>query len=218
MHVYTPPGYERNNDKYPVFYLLHGAGDSDDSWSSVGRAGLHPRQSDRRQEGQADDHRDAGRAHAPRRRGRRRDRTDGDRRIRQGIHRRHHAVHREELPRADRSQQHGHRGPLDGRRPHAARRHPAPRSVRLHRRLQLRPSRRVPRTRRRPRGAAPPAAPVRQRPQQRPRPQRRQPPPGCATGANSADWEKKTPRRSTTPGSRRDSRCSGSPPARTISC
>ena len=40
MHIYTPPGYERNNDKYPVFYLLHGAGDSDDSWSSVGRAGF----------------------------------------------------------------------------------------------------------------------------------------------------------------------------------
>jgi enterochelin esterase family protein len=38
MHVYTPPGYERNSDKYPVFYLLHGAGDSDDSWTSVGRA------------------------------------------------------------------------------------------------------------------------------------------------------------------------------------
>ena len=40
MHIYTPPGYERNNDKYPVFYLLHGAGDSDDSWTSVGRAGF----------------------------------------------------------------------------------------------------------------------------------------------------------------------------------
>ena len=40
MHVYTPPGYERNGDKYPVFYLLHGAGDSDDSWTSVGRAGF----------------------------------------------------------------------------------------------------------------------------------------------------------------------------------
>ena len=62
MHVYTPPGYERNSDKYPVFYLLHGAGDSDDSWTSVGRAGLHPRQPDRREEGQADDRRDAGRA------------------------------------------------------------------------------------------------------------------------------------------------------------
>ena len=24
----------------PVFYLLHGAGDSDDSWTSVGRAGF----------------------------------------------------------------------------------------------------------------------------------------------------------------------------------
>jgi len=38
MHVYTPPGYETSSDKYPVFYLLHGAGDSDDSWTSVGRA------------------------------------------------------------------------------------------------------------------------------------------------------------------------------------
>ncbi len=38
MHVYTPPGYESNQEKYPVFYLLHGAGDSDDSWTSVGRA------------------------------------------------------------------------------------------------------------------------------------------------------------------------------------
>lgn len=40
MHVYTPPGYESGRDRYPVFYLLHGAGDSDDSWSSVGRAGF----------------------------------------------------------------------------------------------------------------------------------------------------------------------------------
>jgi enterochelin esterase-like enzyme len=38
MHIYTPPGYENGGDKYPVFYLLHGASDSDDSWSSVGRA------------------------------------------------------------------------------------------------------------------------------------------------------------------------------------
>jgi enterochelin esterase-like enzyme len=40
LHVYTPPGYETSSQKYPVFYLLHGAGDSDDSWSSVGRAGF----------------------------------------------------------------------------------------------------------------------------------------------------------------------------------
>ena len=38
MHVYTPPGYEQGSTKYPVFYLLHGASDSDDSWTSVGRA------------------------------------------------------------------------------------------------------------------------------------------------------------------------------------
>lgn len=40
MHVYTPPGYENDSKKYPVFYLLHGAWDSDDSWTTVGRAGF----------------------------------------------------------------------------------------------------------------------------------------------------------------------------------
>jgi enterochelin esterase-like enzyme len=40
MHVYTPPGYETNRERYPVLYLLHGAGDVDDSWTSVGRAGF----------------------------------------------------------------------------------------------------------------------------------------------------------------------------------
>lgn len=40
MHVYTPPGYEVGQGKFPVFYLLHGASDSDDSWSSVGRTGF----------------------------------------------------------------------------------------------------------------------------------------------------------------------------------
>jgi enterochelin esterase family protein len=40
LHVYTPPGYESGKGKFPVFYLLHGAGDCDDSWTSVGRAGF----------------------------------------------------------------------------------------------------------------------------------------------------------------------------------
>lgn len=40
MHVYTPPGYETGAGKFPVFYLLHGASDCDDSWTSVGRAGF----------------------------------------------------------------------------------------------------------------------------------------------------------------------------------
>jgi enterochelin esterase-like enzyme len=40
MHVYTPPGYEAGGGKYPIFYLLHGSGDCDDSWTSVGRAGF----------------------------------------------------------------------------------------------------------------------------------------------------------------------------------
>ena len=40
MHVYTPPGYESGARRYPVLYLLHGAGDSDESWSTAGRAGF----------------------------------------------------------------------------------------------------------------------------------------------------------------------------------
>jgi len=40
MHIYTPPRYELDKAKYPVFYLLHGAADCDDAWSSVGRAGF----------------------------------------------------------------------------------------------------------------------------------------------------------------------------------
>ena len=39
MHVYTPPGYEPGTTRYPVLYLLHGSGDSDQAWSTVGRAG-----------------------------------------------------------------------------------------------------------------------------------------------------------------------------------
>ncbi len=39
MHVYTPPGYENSNKRYPVLYLLHGGGDTDDSWWTEGRAG-----------------------------------------------------------------------------------------------------------------------------------------------------------------------------------
>jgi enterochelin esterase family protein len=38
MYVYTPAGYEENNVKYPVFYLLHGAGGDEDAWTTMGRA------------------------------------------------------------------------------------------------------------------------------------------------------------------------------------
>lgn len=40
MHVYTPPGYEKGADAYPVLYLLHGGGDEDSGWSTIGRAGF----------------------------------------------------------------------------------------------------------------------------------------------------------------------------------
>ena len=37
MTVYTPSGYEKGG-KYPVLYLLHGAGGDEDAWVSLGRA------------------------------------------------------------------------------------------------------------------------------------------------------------------------------------
>ena len=38
MYVYTPPGYEKGTDSYPVLYLIHGGGDTAISWPTVGRA------------------------------------------------------------------------------------------------------------------------------------------------------------------------------------
>jgi enterochelin esterase-like enzyme len=38
MMVYTPPGYEKSNHKFPVLYLLHGAGGDEDVWVNRGRA------------------------------------------------------------------------------------------------------------------------------------------------------------------------------------
>jgi enterochelin esterase family protein len=40
MHIYTPPGYDQSTERYPVFYLLHGGGDEDSGWSTIGRAGF----------------------------------------------------------------------------------------------------------------------------------------------------------------------------------
>jgi enterochelin esterase-like enzyme len=40
MHVYLPPGYETGRDRYPVLYLLHGGGDTDEGWIAIGRANL----------------------------------------------------------------------------------------------------------------------------------------------------------------------------------
>jgi enterochelin esterase-like enzyme len=39
-HIYFPPGYESGKERYPVFYLLHGGGDEDSGWSTIGRAGF----------------------------------------------------------------------------------------------------------------------------------------------------------------------------------
>lgn len=38
LHVFTPPGYEKNSTSYPVLYLFHGSGDNDATWTALGRA------------------------------------------------------------------------------------------------------------------------------------------------------------------------------------
>jgi enterochelin esterase family protein len=40
MCVYTPPGYFTSKAKYPVLYLLHGAGGDEDAWINMGRANI----------------------------------------------------------------------------------------------------------------------------------------------------------------------------------
>jgi len=37
LTVYTPPGYENSSEKYPVLYLLHGAGGDEEAWITLGR-------------------------------------------------------------------------------------------------------------------------------------------------------------------------------------
>lgn len=37
LTVYTPPGYEKTKEKYPVLYLLHGMGGDEDAWPTLGR-------------------------------------------------------------------------------------------------------------------------------------------------------------------------------------
>jgi len=41
VHVYTPPDYDRNRrTRYPVLYLLHGAGENERGWVEQGRAAV----------------------------------------------------------------------------------------------------------------------------------------------------------------------------------
>jgi enterochelin esterase family protein len=35
--VYTPPGYNKNTNEYPVFYLISGTTDTEETWYKVGR-------------------------------------------------------------------------------------------------------------------------------------------------------------------------------------
>ena len=38
LTIYTPAGYEKSTEKYPVLYLLHGAGGDEEAWIALGRS------------------------------------------------------------------------------------------------------------------------------------------------------------------------------------
>jgi enterochelin esterase family protein len=38
--IYTPPGYDGSNERYPVLYLQHGAGEDESGWSAQGHVNL----------------------------------------------------------------------------------------------------------------------------------------------------------------------------------
>ena len=40
MYVYTPAGYDKGTQRYPVLYLLHGAGGDEDAWNNMGRTSV----------------------------------------------------------------------------------------------------------------------------------------------------------------------------------
>jgi enterochelin esterase-like enzyme len=40
MLIYTPPGYEESNTRYPVVYLFHGGGGDEEAWISMGSANV----------------------------------------------------------------------------------------------------------------------------------------------------------------------------------
>jgi enterochelin esterase-like enzyme len=41
LYIYTPPGYDpRSKNRYPVLYLLHGAGDTENGWIEIGHANI----------------------------------------------------------------------------------------------------------------------------------------------------------------------------------
>lgn len=40
MYIYTPPGYDKSTEKYPVLYLLHGGGEDQRGWATQGKTDI----------------------------------------------------------------------------------------------------------------------------------------------------------------------------------
>ena len=38
--IYLPPGYQKSSTRFPILYLIHGSGDTPDSWTNAGHANL----------------------------------------------------------------------------------------------------------------------------------------------------------------------------------
>ena len=128
------PAMRSASRNIPVFYLLHGAGDSDDSWTSVGRAGfildnlIAAKKAKPMIVVMPAGHTTVGPAPRPRA-GRR-----PTRRVRGRLHHRRDAVRREELSRADGSRAPRHRRASRWAATRRSARHPAL-AIRLRRRL-----------------------------------------------------------------------------------
>ena len=40
FYMYTPPGYESSDEKYPVLYIMHGGGEDESGWAMQGKTNL----------------------------------------------------------------------------------------------------------------------------------------------------------------------------------
>ena len=143
MHIYTPPGYDNSNARYPVLYLLHGSGDDDAGWSTMGRAGfiMDNLLADKKAKPMLVVMPNGSMPRAASGSGAGPGGPGGRRRpgqVRRRVAEKYRALCGEPLSRAGESAEPGHRRAIHGRRPDAARGAAQSRPVRLHRRLEFR--------------------------------------------------------------------------------
>ena len=124
LWVYTPPNYDTSRARYPVYYLLHGNGETQSGWVANGRANIILDNLIAEGKAAADDRRDAARPPDPERVGRSaggrpavrwRSRDVELHALYPGSARADHPAGRAELSRLQRSRAPRDRRPVDGR-------------------------------------------------------------------------------------------------------